>query len=58
MEEEEDGYSGSVSIVRDNVEDVYHLASVFEESANIMGFTYVKRTIFECEDGTIIRSDI
>ena len=57
MEKEEDGYSGSVDLNRDDITEAHQLAQIFAEAAHAFGFTYVKSVGFECEDGEMIWGD-
>tara|TARA_R110000744_G_scaffold353482_1_gene459839 strand:+ start:604 stop:804 length:201 start_codon:yes stop_codon:yes gene_type:complete len=57
MEREDDGYSGSVSLSRDDVLDAQQLAQLFAEAAHAFGFSYVKSVGFECEDGDMLWGD-
>jgi len=54
---EEDGFEGSTTLVRENVDDLYSLASVFADSARAGGFTYVEGVAFEKDDGQMVFSD-
>ncbi len=49
MEKEDDGYSGSVDLNRDDITDAHELAQLFAEAAHAFGFTYIKSVGFECE---------
>ena len=57
MEKEEDVYSGSVDLNRDDITEAHELAQIFAEAAHAFGFTYVKSVGFECEDGEMIWGD-
>jgi hypothetical protein len=57
MATEEDGYSGSVDLNRDDITEAHQLAQIFAEAAHAFGFTYVKSVGFECEDGEMIWGD-
>lgn len=57
MQEDEDGYSGSVRMSRDDVSDLYQLADLFTEAARAIGFSYVKAVSFEKDDGEVVWSD-
>ena len=57
MEKEEDGYSGSVDLNRDDITEAHELAQIFAEAAHAFCFTYVKSVGFECEDGEMIWGD-
>lgn len=57
MEEEDDGYDGSVDLSRDKVTDIQTLARLFADAAVALGYTYVKSVGFELEDETMVWSD-
>lgn len=57
FDKEEDGYSGSVSMTRDDIDDLYGLLNLFHECANALGYSYVKSVGFEKDDETIVWSD-
>lgn len=57
FDKEDDGFSGSVSMTRDEVDDMYGLLNLFQEYANALGFTYIKSVGFEKDDETIVWSD-
>lgn len=57
MEKEEDGFTGSVRLSREDVTDIYELADMFTEAAKAMGFSYVKAVGFEKDDGNMVWSD-
>tara|TARA_R110002167_G_scaffold76736_1_gene213578 strand:+ start:399 stop:599 length:201 start_codon:yes stop_codon:yes gene_type:complete len=54
---EEDGFMGSTTLVRDNMEDLQSLAAVFADAARAGGFTYVESVAFEKDDGQMVFSD-
>jgi hypothetical protein len=54
---EEDGFEGSTTVVRDSVEDLQSLATVYSEAARAGGFTYVQAVAFEKDDGQMTFSD-
>ena len=45
MEKEDDGYSGSVDLNRDDITDAHELAQLFAEAAHAFGFTYIKLSL-------------
>lgn len=57
MGEDVDGYSGRVTMVKDDITEAQQLALIFAEAAHAFGFTYVKSVGFECDDGDMIWSD-
>lgn len=57
MQKDEDGYSGSVRMSRDDVSDIYQLADLFAEAARAIGFSYVRAVSFEKDDGEVVSSD-
>jgi|TARA_R110000772_G_scaffold20038_1_gene55712 hypothetical protein len=54
---EEDGFIGSTTLVRDDVEDLHTLATVYADAARAGGFTYVESVAFEKDDGQMVFSD-
>ena len=57
MDEDDDGYDGSVDLSRDKVTDIQTLARLFADAAVALGYTYVKSVGFELEDDTMVWSD-
>tara|TARA_R110000772_G_scaffold207546_1_gene318107 strand:- start:682 stop:858 length:177 start_codon:yes stop_codon:yes gene_type:complete len=57
MDEDDDGYDGSVDLSRDKVTDIQTLARLFADAAVALGYTYVKSVGFELEDETMVWSD-
>tara|TARA_R110000868_G_scaffold27592_2_gene104466 strand:+ start:1137 stop:1337 length:201 start_codon:yes stop_codon:yes gene_type:complete len=53
-ETEEDGFDGSTTIIRHEVDDLYALARAFAEAARAGGFTYVEDVAFEKDDGQML----
>jgi hypothetical protein len=51
---EEDGYDGSSSASRDEVEDLHAMARLFTDAVKGAGFSYVVDVGFEKEDGNIV----
>ena len=51
---EDDGYDGSSSASRDEVEDLYTMAQFFTDAMKGAGFSYVVDVGFEKDDGTIV----
>tara|TARA_R110000744_G_scaffold358222_1_gene465280 strand:+ start:331 stop:531 length:201 start_codon:yes stop_codon:yes gene_type:complete len=54
---EEDGFMGSTTLVRDDMDDLQSLAAVFADAARAGGFTYVESVAFEKDDGQMVFSD-
>lgn len=57
LQKDADGCDGSVRISRNDIDDIYQLASLFQDFAVALGFTYVKAVGFEKDDGNIVWSD-
>lgn len=57
MSKKEDGFDGSVRVSRQEIDDLYQLANLFQEFAVATGFTYVKAVGFEKDDEKIVWSD-
>jgi len=57
MDEDDDGYDGSVDLSRDKVTNIQTLARLFADAAVALGYTYVKSVGFELEDDTMVWSD-
>jgi hypothetical protein len=51
---EEDGFDGSTTVVRGNVDDLYSLGQAFADAARAGGFPYVEDVGFEKGDGTVV----
>ena len=51
---EDDGFDGATTIVRNEVDDLITLARVFTEAAQAGGFTYVEDVGFEKNDGEMV----
>ncbi len=54
---QEDGFVGSTTITREEVEDLNTLAAVYGDAARAGGFTYVESVAFEKDDGQMVFSD-
>jgi hypothetical protein len=50
---EDDGFNGSTTVVRDDINDLYGLAQVFSDAARAGGYTYVEDVAFEKDDGSM-----
>lgn len=57
MDKEADGYEGSVSIDRDDVDDLYALLALLKDATNAIGFTYVESLGAEKDNGEMVWSD-
>ena len=53
-ETEEDGFDGSTTLIRYEVDDLYCLAKAFADAARAGGFTYVEDVAFEKDDGQMV----
>ena len=51
---EDDGFDGSTTVVRGNIDDLYGLGQAFADAARAGGFTYVEDVGFEKDDGAMI----
>ena len=51
---EDDGFNGSTTVVRDDINDLYGLAQVFSDAARAGGYTYVEDVAFEKDDGSMV----
>ena len=51
---EDDGFDGSTTIVREDVEDLYDLGRAYADAARAGGFSYVEDVAFEKDDGSMI----
>ena len=51
---EDDGFDGSTTVVRGNIDDLYRLGQAFADAARAGGFTYVEDVGFEKDDGAMI----
>lgn len=58
FDKEFDGYEGSSSASRDDVEDLYTMAQFFTDAMKGAGFSYVVDVGFETDDGNIIFGEI
>lgn len=54
FDKDEDGYEGSSSCSRDNIEDLYGLSQMLGDAVRGAGFSYVTDVGFEKDDGTVI----
>ena len=55
--QEEDGYDGSVTVVRKDVHDLHDLAVHSGDCATAVGYTWVKTACYECTNGDMIWGD-
>ena len=51
---EEDGFGGSTTVVRGNIDDLYGLGQAFADAARAGGYGYVENVAFEQDDGTMV----
>tara|TARA_R110002153_G_scaffold102733_4_gene239619 strand:+ start:1040 stop:1240 length:201 start_codon:yes stop_codon:yes gene_type:complete len=51
---EDDGFDGSTTVVRGNIEDLYGLGQAFADAARAGGYTYVEDVAFEKADGQMV----
>ena len=51
---EDDGFDGSTTVVRGNIDDLYGLAQAFVDAARAGGYTYVEDVAFEKDDGQMV----
>jgi hypothetical protein len=51
---EDDGFDGSTTVVRKNIDDLYGLGQAFVDATRAGGFTYVEDIGFEKDDGTVV----
>ena len=51
---EDDGFDGSTTVVRGNIDDLYGLGQAFAGATRAGGFTYVEDVAFEIDDGSMI----
>jgi|TARA_B110000259_G_C13952453_1_gene377358 hypothetical protein len=51
---EDDGFSGSTEVVRNEVVDLYDLGRAYGDAARAAGYTYVEDVAFEKDDGTMV----
>ena len=54
---EDDGFDGSTTVMRGNIDDLYGLGQVFADAARAGGYTYVEDVAFEKEDGQMVFGD-
>ena len=51
---EDDGFEGSTTLVRYEIEDLYTLGKAYADAARAGGFTYVEDVAFEKDDGQMV----
>ena len=56
-ESEADGFQGSTTVVRYNVDDLYSLGRAYADAARAAGYTYVEDVGFEKDDGSMVFGD-
>jgi len=54
---EDDGFEGSTTVVRGNIDDLYGLGYAFADAARAAGYTYVQDVAFEKDDGSMVFSE-
>tara|TARA_R110000782_G_scaffold110133_2_gene199259 strand:- start:568 stop:768 length:201 start_codon:yes stop_codon:yes gene_type:complete len=54
---EDDGFYGSTTVVREDVDDLHALSAAYGDATRAAGFTYVDNVGFEKDDGSMIFSD-
>lgn len=54
---EEDGFVGSTTVERNDVDDLNSLAQAYADAARAAGFTYVETVAFEKDDGQMVFGD-
>jgi len=52
-ENEDDGFTGSVTVVRENVEFAWDLSKAFTDAAIAIGFTYVEDVGLKCKGSEV-----
>jgi len=57
MDEEIDGYEGTVFLSRNNVTDLSDLANHYTDATKAMGFNYVSNLAIEKDDGDMVWGD-
>jgi hypothetical protein len=51
---EQDGFDGTLTYTREEVDDLYALAQMFTDAVRGAGFSYVVNTGFEKDDGNVV----
>tara|TARA_R110000822_G_scaffold171179_1_gene310968 strand:- start:534 stop:734 length:201 start_codon:yes stop_codon:yes gene_type:complete len=51
---EEDGFDGTTTLVRNEIDDLYALGRAYTDAAQAGGFTYVEDVAFEKDDGNMV----
>tara|TARA_R110000772_G_scaffold34193_2_gene83077 strand:- start:667 stop:867 length:201 start_codon:yes stop_codon:yes gene_type:complete len=51
---EEDGFYGTTTLIRHDIDDLHALAQAFADAARSGGFTYVEDVAFEKDDGQMV----
>lgn len=57
MDKEEDGVDGSVTLTRNDVDDLYGFLSLLVDATHAAGYGYVNSIGAEKDDGTVVWSD-
>lgn len=58
FDKENDGFDGSSSCSRDEIDDLYALSQMITDAVRGAGFDYVVNTGFEKDDGDVIFGEI
>jgi len=53
-DKEEDGFTGSITMVRSDIDDLYSLGQAYGDFARAIGFGYVEDVAFEKDDGQMV----
>ena len=53
-DKEEDGFTGSVTMVRSDIDDLYSLGRAYGDFTRSIGFSYVEDVAFEKDDGQMV----
>lgn len=54
LDKDEDGYSGSVSIDREDIDNLVAIAQTVKDFLHGLGFDYVDDVAFSKDDGTMV----
>lgn len=53
---EDDGFNGSTTIVRGDIDTLYDLGDAYVDATRAAGFNYVENVAFEKDDGQMVFS--
>lgn len=53
-DKEEDGFTGSITMVRSDIDDLYSLGQAYGDFSRAIGFNYVEDVAFEKDDGQMV----